>query len=182
MIEFIPFPRVLVLCEMQSVSSRIWTRVAVSISYDDKHCTTVAILLCTSNIIGSKKKKRKKEKGLKLKKKKARSRQCVVLCLQYCTHQRDKSLRFCLVLWINKLSEDGIKQVNLRLLEDSGLGTIQKMVSLMALKTVIFVSSLMFYHSKWQRLPKALVSLTIRLAILSSRDALVITEPIRLRL
>ena len=35
-IGFIPFPRVLALCEMQSVSSRIWTRVAVSISYDDK--------------------------------------------------------------------------------------------------------------------------------------------------
>ena len=33
-IEFIPFPRVLVLCEMQSVSSRIWTRIAVSISYE----------------------------------------------------------------------------------------------------------------------------------------------------
>ena len=31
---------VLVLCEMQSVSSRIWTRVAVSISYDDNHYTT----------------------------------------------------------------------------------------------------------------------------------------------
>ena len=26
---------------MQSVSSRIWTRVAVSISYDDNHYTTV---------------------------------------------------------------------------------------------------------------------------------------------
>ena len=39
-IEFIPFPRVLVLCEMQSVSSRIWTRVAVSISYEDNHYTT----------------------------------------------------------------------------------------------------------------------------------------------
>ena len=37
---FIPFPRVLVLCEMQSVSSGIRTRVAVSISYDDVHCTT----------------------------------------------------------------------------------------------------------------------------------------------
>ena len=36
----IPFPRVLVLCEMQSVSSRIWTRVAVSSSYDDNHYTT----------------------------------------------------------------------------------------------------------------------------------------------
>ena len=34
-IGFIPFPRVLVLCEMQSVSSRIWTRVAVSNSYDN---------------------------------------------------------------------------------------------------------------------------------------------------
>ena len=37
---FIPFPRVLALCEMQSVSSRIWTRVAVSISYNDNHYTT----------------------------------------------------------------------------------------------------------------------------------------------
>ena len=37
-IGFIPFPRVLVLCEMQSVS---WNRVAVSISYDDNHYTTV---------------------------------------------------------------------------------------------------------------------------------------------
>ena len=39
-IGFIPFSRVLVLCEMQLVSSRIWTRVAVSISYDDNHYTT----------------------------------------------------------------------------------------------------------------------------------------------
>ena len=39
-IGFIPFPRVLVLCEMQSVSSRIWARVAVYISYDDNHYTT----------------------------------------------------------------------------------------------------------------------------------------------
>ena len=39
-IGFIPFPRVFVLCEMQSVSSRIWTRVAVSISYDANHHTT----------------------------------------------------------------------------------------------------------------------------------------------
>ena len=38
-IGFIPFPRVLVLCEMQSVSSRIWTHVAVSISYNDNHHT-----------------------------------------------------------------------------------------------------------------------------------------------
>ena len=33
----IPFPRVLVLCEMQSVTSRIWTCVTVSISYDDNY-------------------------------------------------------------------------------------------------------------------------------------------------
>ena len=39
-IGFIPFPRLLALCEMLSVSSRIWTRVAVSISYDDNHYTT----------------------------------------------------------------------------------------------------------------------------------------------
>ena len=39
-IRFIPFPRVLVLCEMQSFSSKIWTRVTVSISYDDNHYTT----------------------------------------------------------------------------------------------------------------------------------------------
>ena len=39
-IGFIPFPRGLVLCEMQSVSSRIWTRITVSISYDDNHYTT----------------------------------------------------------------------------------------------------------------------------------------------
>ena len=38
--NFIPFPSVLVLCEMQSVSSRIWTRAVVSISYDDNHYTT----------------------------------------------------------------------------------------------------------------------------------------------
>ena len=40
-IGFIPFPRVLVLCEMQSVSVRIWTRVAMSISYDDNHYSTL---------------------------------------------------------------------------------------------------------------------------------------------
>ena len=39
-IGFIPFPRVFVLCEMLSVSSRILTRFAVSISYDDNHYTT----------------------------------------------------------------------------------------------------------------------------------------------
>ena len=39
-IGFIAFSRVLVLCEVQSVSSRIWTRNAGSISYDDNHYTT----------------------------------------------------------------------------------------------------------------------------------------------
>ena len=39
-IGFIPFPRVLVLCEIQSVLSRNWTRIAVSISCDDNHYTT----------------------------------------------------------------------------------------------------------------------------------------------
>ena len=49
-IGFIPFPRVLVLCEMQAVSSRIWTCVAMSISYDDNHYTmgTSKIVLYTS--------------------------------------------------------------------------------------------------------------------------------------
>ena len=31
---------------MQSVSSRIWTRVAVSISYDDNHYATGILWLC----------------------------------------------------------------------------------------------------------------------------------------
>ena len=44
-IGFKPFPRVLVIYEMQSVSSRIWTRVAVSISYDDNHYTTGTYIL-----------------------------------------------------------------------------------------------------------------------------------------
>ena len=39
-IGFIPFSRVLVLCEMQSVLSRNWTRVAESIFCDDNHYTT----------------------------------------------------------------------------------------------------------------------------------------------
>ena len=39
-IGFIPFPRVLVLREMQLVSSRIWTCVAVSISNDDNRYIT----------------------------------------------------------------------------------------------------------------------------------------------
>ena len=40
MIGFILFPGVWALCEMQSVSYRIWTRITVSISYDDNHYTT----------------------------------------------------------------------------------------------------------------------------------------------
>ena len=47
-IGFIPFPKVLVLCEMQSVSSEIWTRVAVSISYDDNHYTTATSFITIS--------------------------------------------------------------------------------------------------------------------------------------
>ena len=39
-IGFIPFAKVLVQCEMLSVSSGIWTRVSVSISCDDNHYTT----------------------------------------------------------------------------------------------------------------------------------------------
>ena len=45
-IGFIPFPRVLVLCEMQSASSKIWTRFVVSISYDDNHYTTGTFNTC----------------------------------------------------------------------------------------------------------------------------------------
>ena len=39
---FIHFPRVLVLCEMQTVSFRIWTLVTVSIFFDDNHYATSA--------------------------------------------------------------------------------------------------------------------------------------------
>ena len=46
-IGFIPFPRVLVLCEMQSVSSRIWTRITVFISHDDNNYTTGTSVYCT---------------------------------------------------------------------------------------------------------------------------------------
>ena len=38
-IGFIPFPRVLVLCEMQPATSRIWTHITMFISYDDNHYT-----------------------------------------------------------------------------------------------------------------------------------------------
>ena len=55
-IGFITFPRVLVLCEMLSVSSRIWTRVTVSISHDDNHYTTGTLVVswsynCLQNIM-----------------------------------------------------------------------------------------------------------------------------------
>ena len=43
-IGFIPFSRILVPCEMQSVSSRIWTRIVVSISCDDNHYTTSIVI------------------------------------------------------------------------------------------------------------------------------------------
>ena len=54
-IGFIPLPRVLVLCEMQSVRSRIWTRVAVSISREDNHYTTGIFSLLRDTINGKKK-------------------------------------------------------------------------------------------------------------------------------
>ena len=38
-IGFIPFPRVLTLCEMQATSFRIWTRVTESLSYNGNHYT-----------------------------------------------------------------------------------------------------------------------------------------------
>ena len=50
-IGFIPFPRVLVLCEMLSVLSRIWTHVTVSISYDDNHYTTGTSFYGISTIV-----------------------------------------------------------------------------------------------------------------------------------
>ena len=48
-IGFIPFPRVLVLCEMQSAWSRIWTCVALSISHDDHNYTTGTSVYVTAN-------------------------------------------------------------------------------------------------------------------------------------
>ena len=45
MVGFIPFTRVLVLCEMQTASSRIWTLVTVSISCNGNHYTTNALLI-----------------------------------------------------------------------------------------------------------------------------------------
>ena len=45
-IGFIPFPRVLVLCEMQSASSRIWTRVTVSITPRAPWWNLLLLLTC----------------------------------------------------------------------------------------------------------------------------------------
>ena len=45
----------LALCEMQAVSSRIWTRVTVSIPYDDNHHTMLdfsQLLMYSSNDLG----------------------------------------------------------------------------------------------------------------------------------
>ena len=39
-IGFIPFPKVLVVCDMQSALSRNWTRLAMSVSHGDNHNTT----------------------------------------------------------------------------------------------------------------------------------------------
>ena len=47
MVENYWIPRVLVLCEMYKASSRIWTCVAMSISYNDIHYTTGKVLLWT---------------------------------------------------------------------------------------------------------------------------------------
>ena len=54
-IGFIPFPRVLVLCEMQSASSRIRIHVTMSISYDDNHYTTGTshLTVCKRMSLGS---------------------------------------------------------------------------------------------------------------------------------
>ena len=43
-IRFITFPRVLVLCELQLAWSWIWTRIAMSTSYDDNYYITDASL------------------------------------------------------------------------------------------------------------------------------------------
>ena len=51
-IGFIPFPRILVLYEMQSVSSRIWTRIAVFISYGDNDYTTGTSKLIFKMVLG----------------------------------------------------------------------------------------------------------------------------------
>ena len=51
-IQYLPFPRVLVLCEMQKAPSKIWNQFAMSISYDDSHYTmntySVCVCVCVS--------------------------------------------------------------------------------------------------------------------------------------
>ena len=46
-VDCIRFSRVLVLCEMGTTESRIWTWVTVSIFYDDNHCAARASLSLT---------------------------------------------------------------------------------------------------------------------------------------
>ena len=45
-VRFIPFPRMLVQCKMQTASSKIWTRFAGHIFNVDNHYTTGASYLC----------------------------------------------------------------------------------------------------------------------------------------
>ena len=44
-IQFIHLARLLALCELQTASSSIWTRLTVSIFYSNNHCTTRASAL-----------------------------------------------------------------------------------------------------------------------------------------
>ena len=46
--ELLSFPRVRALCEMQTVSSKTWTRVAVSISYGGIHYAMITFFLSPS--------------------------------------------------------------------------------------------------------------------------------------
>ena len=46
---FIPFPRLLERCEMQTVLSRIWTQVTISISYDCNHYTCGVMVIVVGN-------------------------------------------------------------------------------------------------------------------------------------
>ena len=50
-IDFILLPRILAVCEMQTASSRIWTRVAVSISYQIVTLYSQNMLLCWQDSI-----------------------------------------------------------------------------------------------------------------------------------
>ena len=97
-IGLIPFPRVVVLCEMQSVSSRIWTRIVVSNSYDDNHYTTGTSLdsfywrfwinkLMACNILTHKNTHRymwERERVCV----RERERECVCVCVCVCVHVR----------------------------------------------------------------------------------------------